>query len=101
MLLSDIDGLYDSDPRQNPDARLIHVVPELNDAVFALAGGKGSALGTGGMVTKLHAVEIAFQKKIPVVLGSAADPGILYDILEGSFTGTLFRPEERKEGEGR
>lgn len=51
VLLSDIDGLYDSDPRQNPDARLIHVVPELNDAVFALAGGKGSALGTGGMVT--------------------------------------------------
>lgn len=63
MLLSDIDGLYDSDPRQNPDARLIHVVPELNDAVFALAlksgnvcvlrSGKESIRSAAAIVTAL------------------------------------------------
>ena len=101
VLLSDIDGLYTASPAEDPDAELIPVVEGFDPALYGIAGGSGSKVGTGGMVTKLHAVEIAFQKKIPVVLGSAADPGILYDILEGSFTGTLFRPEERKEGEGR
>ena len=90
VLLSDIDGLYDSDPRQNPDARLIHVVPELNDAVFALAGGKGSALGTGGMVTKLKAAAIATRAGCEMLIANGKDPHILYDIAAGKNVGTRF-----------
>lgn len=90
VLLSDIDGLYDSDPRQNPDARLIHVVPELNDAVFALAGGKGSALGTGGMVTKLRAAAIATGAGCEMQIANGKDPHILYDIAAGKNVGTRF-----------
>ena len=58
ILLSDIDGLYDSDPHKNPDAKLISVVPELTEDILRLGGGAGSALGTGGMATKLHAAQI-------------------------------------------
>ena len=90
VLLSDIDGLYDSNPRQNPDARLIHVVPELNDAVFALAGGKGSALGTGGMVTKLKAAAIATRAGCEMLIANGKDPHILYDIAAGKNVGTRF-----------
>ena len=53
ILLSDIDGLYDSDPHQNPDAKLIHRVESITPEIQALAGGKGSKWGTGGMVTKI------------------------------------------------
>ena len=59
ILLSDIDGLYDSDPHRNPDARLIETVPVIDAHILSLAGDKGSALATGGMVTKLHAAQIA------------------------------------------
>ena len=55
-----------------------------------------SQVGTGGMVTKLHAVEIAFEKQIPVALCNGADPAILYDVLSGDFTGTLFVPAEKE-----
>ena len=59
VLLSAIDGLYDSDPHQNPDARIIPTVENVDDHIYALAGGTGSALGSGGMVTKLNAAVIA------------------------------------------
>ena len=61
ILLSDIDGLYDSDPHKNPDAKLIHEVSEIDGKILSLAGGSGSELGTGGMVTKLHAAQIATE----------------------------------------
>jgi glutamate 5-kinase len=51
IIMSDIDGLYDSDPRQNPDAKLIPVVEEITDEIRHLAGGAGTKLGTGGMIT--------------------------------------------------
>ena len=59
ILLSDIDGLYDSDPHKNPDAKLIHEVSEIDGKILSLAGGSGSELGTGGMVTKL------MQRRLP------------------------------------
>ena len=55
VLMSDIEGLYTADPRKDPSARLVGEVRELTPEILALAGDAGSALGTGGMVTKLRA----------------------------------------------
>ncbi len=91
ILLTDIDGLYTADPRTNPDATLVPVVEEITPELLATAGGKGSALGTGGMATKLHAAELCMEKGISTVIANGADPEVLYDILEGKPVGTLFR----------
>ena len=71
ILLSDIDGLYDSDPHKNPDARAHPVVERLDDHIRALAGGSGSSLGTGGMVTKLQAAQIATEAGCEMVIANA------------------------------
>ena len=96
VLLTDIDGLYTANPADHPDATLIERVEGFDPALYDIAGGSGSKVGTGGMVTKLHAVEIAFEKQIPVALCNGADPAILYDVLSGDFTGTLFVPDEKE-----
>ncbi|MBQ1235126.1 MAG: glutamate 5-kinase, partial [Oscillospiraceae bacterium] len=57
IILSDIDGLYTANPQKDPDAKLIPLVEEINDYIRSIAGGAGSALGTGGMTTKIHAAE--------------------------------------------
>ena len=90
VLLSDIDGLYDSDPHENPNAKLISVVPELTEEVYALAGGKGSVLGTGGMVTKLRAAAIATEAGCEMLIANGKNPLILYDIAAGKPVGTRF-----------
>lgn len=94
VILSDIDGLYDSDPRKNPDARLISVVPELTDDIRALAGGEGSSLGTGGMVTKLRAAAIATGAGCEMMIANGQNPRILYDITAGKAIGTRFLTKE-------
>lgn len=91
VLLTDIDGLYTADPRNDPDAKLIPVVEEITPELLAMAGGKGSALGTGGMATKLHAAELCMAEGISTVIANSDDPEILYDILEGKSVGTLFK----------
>lgn len=90
ILLSDIDGLYDSDPHKNPDARLIPVVERLDDHIRALAGGSGSSLGTGGMVTKLQAAQIATEAGCEMVIANGSKPEVLYDIAAGRPAGTRF-----------
>ena len=90
VLLSDIDGLYTSDPRKDSDARLIPRVEELTDEIMALGGGKGSALGTGGMATKLGAAKICAGKGIDMAIINGAKPEKLYDVIEGKPAGTLF-----------
>lgn len=74
IIMSDIDGLYDKDPHTYDDARLIPVVHEITDDIRALAGGAGTKLGTGGMITKLNAVEIAYDSDIDVVLMNGQHP---------------------------
>ena len=91
VLLTDIDGLYTADPRQDPAARLIPVVEEITPQVLALAGGKGSSLGTGGMATKLNAASLCRAAGISTVIANGADPAILYDVLDGKPVGTLFK----------
>ena len=90
VLLSDIEGLYTADPRTDPNARLIEVVSAITPEIEALAGGNGTALGTGGMVTKLRAARIAAGKGIDMVIANGARPELIYDILEGKRVGTRF-----------
>lgn len=90
IIMSDIDGLYDSDPRQNPDAKMILVVREISEDIHAVAGGAGTKFGTGGMATKIHAVEIAYESDIDVVLMNGQHPKKLYELFEDKPVGTLF-----------
>ena len=88
--LSDIDGLYDSDPRKNPDAKLIERVEAVDEGVLAMAGGAGTERGTGGMATKLLAARIVLEKGIPMYILNGKDPTILYELLDGRHVGTYF-----------
>ncbi len=90
LIFSDIDGLYDSDPRQNKNANIIPRVSEITDEIRALAGGAGSKLGTGGMTTKIHAAEICFASDIPMVITNGVQLENVYDIIAGNVKGTLF-----------
>ena len=90
ILLSDIDGLYDSDPHKNPDAKLLSVVEELTDEIKNMGAGKGTELGTGGMQTKLKAAGMVMEKGIDMVIANGQKPELLYDIVEGKEIGTKF-----------
>ena len=90
VLMTDIDGLYTADPKSDPNARLIERVEELTPEIMALAGEKGSDLATGGMVTKLHAAEIALEAGVEMVICHGSFPELLYDIVEGKPVGTRF-----------
>lgn len=90
IIMSDIDGLYDCDPKKAEDARLIPVVHEINEEIRGLAGGAGSKFGTGGMKTKIHAVELAYEAGIDVVLMNGKRPRRLYELFEDKEVGTLF-----------
>lgn len=91
VLLSDIDGLYDKDPHKNDDAKIIEQVDFIDDNIRALAGGSGTSRGTGGMVTKIAAAEIATSAHVDMIIANGADPEILYDIFDGKKVGTLFK----------
>lgn len=90
VLLSDIDGLYDGDPRKNPDAKLIPTVETVDERIVALGGGSGSSLGTGGMATKLLAAQIAVGAGCEMVIANGEKPELLYDIVAGKPIGTRF-----------
>ena len=97
ILLSDIDGLYTADPRKDGSAALIPEVWEITPGMKALAGAPGSALGTGGMATKLKAAEIAMACGCDMVIANGRKPELLYDIAAGGATGTrLFGRREGK-----
>ena len=90
ILLSDIEGLYTADPRKDPAARLIPTVEEVTPAIEALAGGAGSALGTGGMATKLRAAKLVIARGCDMVIANGDHPEILYPIVNGEAVGTRF-----------
>ena len=90
VLLSDIDGLYDGDPRKNPDAKLIPTVETIDESIIALGGGSGSGLGTGGMATKLSAAQIATAAGCEMIIANGEKPELLYDIAAGRPVGTRF-----------
>ncbi|HIS64928.1 MAG TPA: glutamate 5-kinase [Candidatus Avoscillospira avistercoris] len=95
VLLSDIDGLYTADPHKHPDARLIDRVETITPEIAALAGGKGSALGTGGMATKLSAAKLATEAGTDMIIANGQHPELLYEIADGNAVGTRFVAKER------
>ena len=98
LLLSDIDGLYTDDPRQNPDARYIEVVEMLTEELMEMGKSTtGSSAGTGGMNTKLQAAKIANNMGVDMVIANSADIKVIHRILAGQNIGTLFL-EHREEG---
>lgn len=93
ILLSDIEGLYDKDPHEFADAHLIHDVPHFTRELFNVAGGAGSARGTGGMYTKLLAAEICVHSGIDMVIAKSDAKEILQRIISGESIGTFFHAE--------
>lgn len=90
ILMTDIDGLYDSDPRENADAKLVRRVEKIDSSIYAMAGQKERKMGTGGMTTKIRAAEIATASGIDMIIVNGKDPDILYNIFDGKEEGTLF-----------
>ncbi len=93
VMFTDTDGLYDSNPSENKNAKLIELVEEITPDIRSLAGGAGSR-GTGGFATKIKSAEIATNAGIPVVIANGNKPTKLYKILEGKNVGTKFLPKE-------
>lgn len=90
VILTDIDGLHESDPRKNPNAKLISHVPKITDEIRQMAGGAGSTRGTGGMITKIIAAQFATSRGIECCVMSGTKPEKLYDLVQGKDVGTLF-----------
>jgi glutamate 5-kinase len=95
--LTDIDGLYDKDPRQFSDAQRIRELVSIGKHIEDLAGGAGS-LGTGGMLTKIKAARKMIASGIPMIIASGKDPDILDDLFQGKDKGTFFRPKHERLG---
>lgn len=91
ILLSDIEGLYNKNPKEHPDAILISEVESLTDEIRQYAGGAGSKQGTGGMVTKLIAAEIASDSKTQMIIASSENVDLLRQIINGEDIGTWFK----------
>ena len=96
VLLSDIDGLYTANPHTHPDARLIPQVAEITPDILALADGAGSALGTGGMSTKLRAARMVTADGADMVIANGSHPELLYDIADGKPAGTRFLGQHKE-----
>lgn len=90
VILSDINELYDSDPRLYPNASLISKIEKIDESVYALAGGAGSRRGTGGMKTKLQAASLATSNGIDTIITNGKNPEDIYKIINGKSIGTLF-----------
>lgn len=92
IILTDIDGFYDADPRSNPDARLVPLVKAVTREVERAAGGSGSAVGTGGMATKLAAAKRIGRYGVPTLIVNGRKSGTLAEALAGKEVGTLILP---------
>ena len=90
IILSDIDGLYDGNPRTNRAAKLIPLVEKIDRHIEAIAGSSGSSRGTGGMITKIQAARIAEAAGIDMAIINGEHPEALYDIFDGKEIGTYF-----------
>ena len=89
VMLTDTDGLYDSNPAENPNARLIDTVTAITPEIAAAAGGSGKK-GTGGFVTKIEAAKIATASGVPVVIMNGQQPENIYKVMNGESVGTKF-----------
>lgn len=96
LILSDVDGLYDCDPRSNPDAALLNEVAEISDSIVANSRTRGSSFASGGMHTKLKAARICMASGVPMVIANSGEKDVIRRIVDGENLGTLFVPREEK-----
>jgi len=100
VILTDVDGLHTGDPRRDPKARRVPLVTRITSGLQATAGGQGSLVGTGGMVTKLLAARMATRNGEHVVIARGSKRGVLTAVLGGRDEGTLFlapaQPREKR-----
>ncbi len=94
IILTDIDGYYTQNPKENKNARLVPEINEITPEIMEKAGGAGSTRGTGGMYTKLLAAQIALKSDIATVITSGKNPNDIYSIVEGKEIGTLIRKKK-------
>jgi glutamate 5-kinase len=94
VILTDQAGMCDKDPRQHPDARLIHQTPVNAPGLEAMAGGSGGALGRGGMLTKVRAARLAARSGSATVIAAGREERVLLRLAEGEELGTLFVPDQ-------
>ncbi|EJE97499.1 glutamate 5-kinase [Liquorilactobacillus mali] len=94
IMLSDINGFYDKNPRKFDDAKLLYTINEINDETFDKAGGRGTKLGTGGMTTKLKAAKRMLNANKTMILANGENPSVIFKILNGEQLGTLFINKE-------
>lgn len=92
IILTDIDGLFDKDPRIYKDAKVIEVVEEFSDDLFKIAGGAGTKRGTGGMYTKIQAAKICYNSGVKMVIANGKIDNVLNRIAAGEKIGTTFLP---------
>jgi glutamate 5-kinase len=92
IILTDISGLFTADPRKKPDATLIPLIERIDEQTYALAGGTGTTLGTGGMVTKIEAAHTASRSGVMTVLASGKEEDVLVRVVNGEDIGTRFAP---------
>lgn len=96
IILTDTDGLYSEDPRKNPEAKRIDRVTAIDDQIMRIAGEAGTAVGTGGMRSKVEAAKIAVRGGIPVFVGTAKEEGDVLKAVLNEGKGTYFESHERK-----
>jgi len=96
LMLTDTEGLYSADPRLHPEAELISEVPVIDDTIWQLAGEAGTERGTGGMITKIEAAELATRSGTKVVVASGEEQNVLVRIAQGEAIGTAFLPSSSK-----
>ena len=89
IILTDQQGMFDSDPRSNPDAKLFHTVRALDESLFDMAGG-GGKFGRGGMLTKVRAARLAAKSGCPTLIASGESDNVLARLMDGEMLGTLF-----------
>lgn len=91
IILTDADGLYDSDPTVDENAKIISVVDEVDDKILAVAGDSSSNRGTGGMITKLQAAKISTDAGIDTIIMNGITPEDIYKVIQGRQIGTFFK----------
>lgn len=94
IILSDIEGMYTANPAQHPEAKLIPEIHEITPDIQNLAGGAGSALGTGGMMTKIQAAKVAMSAGVTMVIASGGREDVIRSVLAGEAVGTVFPARE-------
>ncbi|QOL26276.1 glutamate 5-kinase [Thalassotalea sp. LPB0316] len=94
LILSDVDGVYDQDPRTNPQAKKLKVINQITPAIYAMAGGSQNHIATGGMKTKIQAAEKAVDNGIATFIVDGAQPEAFDQLLRGENPGTLFTPQD-------